>query len=112
MLINIDHRPDGLHESLGISEERNDQLKEGFKAAVVNCLDNGIASLKEEEDGYGLHISLSRLVEVVVGKLAQTPEELVLCTMYVRDVQERIEKHCELEAFKRKFQKEAAEEKE
>lgn len=109
MLITVDHGPDGLHAALGISDERNDELKEGFKAVVKNCLDNGIATLTTHEEGFQLAMSRSRLVEEVVAKLAQTPEELVICTMYVHEVQENIEQHCRLVAFKQKLEAEIGE---
>ena len=109
MLFNIIHGYEHLHDALGISDERNAELIDTIKQIADNCMENGIASVDMREEGFQVHISLSNIIEEVVAKLAKTPEEVVICTMYVRQMQQKAEERCKLEALKQKLEKEIEE---
>jgi hypothetical protein len=97
MELKVTFEHENLHNDLGISDERNNEIKEQLKAIALNCMENGIVTLDNDnpklvENGIMgvMGINLAKII-YETAKVANTPEELVMVVLYHDSVKRTIE---------------------
>ena len=88
LVINDGH--EYLHEAIGISNERAEELGELIGELVDNAVEKGLIEHKEldGEPGYSLHGNL--LLDILMNEIAQTEQERLLLMMRFMDTLDRI----------------------
>lgn len=67
----INHSVEYLHESLGISDTRADEIKHKMNHLIENVTNNGVLNFHST----GVNVSLSKLLDLLLNNIAQNDNE-------------------------------------
>ena len=85
IIIQHDEKHEYIHQNLGITDERADELSNQIKKEVLSdAVDNGIVVVNEEEESVSL--SAARVMDHLINKIAKTTQEQLFLMMHVESL--------------------------
>lgn len=86
------HDTEYIHQNLGISDDRADELEALIKKEVLgNAVQNGIVEINEEAGEVTL--SAARVLDFLVNKVAKTTQEQLFLMMHVDGLTHVLDQH-------------------
>lgn len=88
----INHEKEYIHENLGITDERADELEKEIKKEVLkSAVENGIVQIDEKEGSVTL--SAARVLDFLINKVAKTTQEQLFLMMHVDPLTRVLDQH-------------------